>query len=85
MCKACSLHILNGRMEDTIGNVTRVGTNGNSVMDHWLVDDAAANIVSKFFCVLHSILESDHIPLAIKLSSLKADTRRYECDEDYFK
>ena len=83
MCKACSLGILR-RMEDTTGNFTRMGTTGNSVVDYCLVDDAAANIVSSV-CVLHRIPESDHRPLAIKLSNFKADIRNYESGAKYYK
>jgi exonuclease III len=84
LCRTSGLRMLNGRLGDTEGRYTRVGTTGKSVIDYCLVDSKAATMVTNF-PVKSSIPESDHRPLLVTLVMLDRPNSKPDLGEKLLK
>ena len=84
LCKSSSLFIVNGRYEtDKVGNFTRVGTTGKSVVDYLIVNRESYNLISHF-SVSDNLLVSDHRAICFNISfcSLKPTEQSHENSHD---
>ena len=75
ICKSSGLLIMNGRLygDEGIGNFTRVGTTGSSVVDYVIVSRGDVACISNFR-IDDSKPESDHKPLAFCVKTQQPPT-----------
>jgi hypothetical protein len=67
LCKMAQLRIINGRLpDDQVGNLTRVESNGKTLVDY-VLSDCLSDVMS--FKVERKVPESDHCPLSLMIQT----------------
>jgi hypothetical protein len=85
LCKCAGIQMLNGRIpNDEIGNLTRIGTTGNSLIDYAL-SDIKMSIYIHQFNVIEQMPESDHCPIVVILNQKECVSNDAKCGEPAYR